>query len=113
MSTVHSRVSENGSHVTIHVEGRFDFSLHKAFREAYQPHTGANVRFDVDLSRTEYLDSSSLGMLLLLRDHAGGDTARVRLCNPSAEVEKILRIANFGELFEISGSCAGSSDVTD
>lgn len=103
MSTIHSLVSENGTRVTIGIEGRFDFSLHKDFRAAYQEHTGTNIRFDVDLSRTEYLDSSSLGMLLLLREHAGGDNARVRLCNPSPEVEKILRIANFGELFDIHG----------
>ncbi len=48
-----------------------------------------------------YLDSSALGMLLLLRDHAGGDAAEVRIVNCNPDVRKILTISNFEQLFEI------------
>ena len=41
-------------------------------------------------------------MLLLLRDHAGGDRAQVRLINCSADVFKILAISNFSKLFQLS-----------
>ena len=55
----------------------------------------------VDLGGATYLDSSALGMLLLLRDHAGGDRAEVRLINGNDDVRKVLSISNFQQLFVI------------
>jgi len=55
----------------------------------------------VDLKDATYLDSSALGMLLLLRDHAGGETAHVRIVNCNPDVRKILTISNFEQLFNI------------
>ena len=86
--------------LTIKIKGRFDFSTHQDFRKAYEHVTHAKS-FVVDLKETNYLDSSALGMLLLLRDHAGGDRADVRLENCSADVVKILAISNFAKLFHI------------
>ncbi|MER2102541.1 MAG: STAS domain-containing protein, partial [Pseudomonas atacamensis] len=56
----------------------------------------------VDLKEATYLDSSALGMLLLLRDHAGGDESDIRVVNSSSDVKKILAISNFDKLFDIS-----------
>jgi anti-anti-sigma regulatory factor len=41
-------------------------------------------------------------MLLLLRDHAGGDDSDVRVVNSNSDVRKILAISNFDKLFDIS-----------
>jgi anti-anti-sigma factor len=56
----------------------------------------------LDLKETTYLDSSALGMLLLLRDHAGGDDSDIRVVNPNSDVRKILAISNFDKLFDIA-----------
>ncbi|MNO07328.1 STAS domain protein [compost metagenome] len=56
----------------------------------------------MDLKGTTYLDSSALGMLLLLRDHAGGERAQIRLANCNPDVRKILAISNFEQLFQIA-----------
>jgi anti-anti-sigma factor len=56
----------------------------------------------IDLKEATYLDSSALGMLLLLRDHAGGEDSCIRLVNSSSDVRKILAISNFHKLFDIS-----------
>ena len=45
------------------------------------------------------MDSSALGMLLLLREHAGGDRASIKIVHCQPEVKKILTIANFHPLF--------------
>ncbi len=58
-------------------------------------------RYRVDMQETSYLDSSALGMLLLLRDHAGGDKATIEIRNCSPDVKKILTISNFEQLFDI------------
>ena len=61
---------------------------------------GNGVAYVVDLSNTEYLDSSALGMLLLLREHAGGENANIEITQASADVRKILDVANFSKLFK-------------
>ncbi|ROR35154.1 STAS domain-containing protein [Inmirania thermothiophila] len=97
-----SSVSEDGKVVTIAVSGRFDFNLHREFREAYEQAPAEGVRYVVDLAGTEYIDSSALGMLLLLRERAGGDQADVEIRNCSPEIKRILTISNFHHLFKIS-----------
>lgn len=97
MSVTSERSSDK---LTIKIKGRFDFSTHQDFRGAYERETDAK-HYVVDLKETNYLDSSALGMLLLLRDHAGGERADVRLENCSADVIKILAISNFSKLFNI------------
>ncbi|CAN0604841.1 MAG: STAS domain-containing protein [Marinobacter sp.] len=98
---IQTRRSEDGRTLTIKIEGRFDFSTHQAFRDAYE-HGDQEVKaFVVDLTDTTYLDSSALGMLLLLRDYAGGDNASIRIENCNSDVRRILAISNFEQLFAI------------
>lgn len=99
--SVTSELSHDGQELTITIKGRFDFAAHQDFRSAYESATGTPRRFIVDLKNTSYLDSSALGMLLLLRDHAGGENAKIRLINCNQDVETILTISNFSKLFQI------------
>ncbi|MBV4546929.1 STAS domain-containing protein [Pseudomonas triticicola] len=101
MSVV-TEVSPDQKKLTIAVKGRFDFGRHQEFRESYErlPHKPESIV--VDLKEATYLDSSALGMLLLLRDHAGGDNSDIRVVNSSTDVKKILAISNFDKLFDIS-----------
>lgn len=96
-----SQLSDDGFELTIRVSGRFDFSAHQEFRDAYESLAEQPDRYCVDMRDTSYLDSSALGMLLLLRDHAGGDNAEVRIVNCNGDVRKILGISNFEQLFTI------------
>ena len=99
--SVESVVSPDGKKLTIVIKGRFDFSSHQLFRDAYERFYRAPDTYIVDLKDTTYLDSSALGMLLLLRDHAGGDESEVRVINSNSDVRKILAISNFDKLFDI------------
>jgi anti-anti-sigma factor len=97
-----NRVSTEGDTRTFHIDGKFDFKLNRAFREMYQQAPDDVRCFVIDLSRTHYMDSSALGMLLLLREHVHEDRSRVRIVRCNHEIRKILEIANFDKLFEIS-----------
>jgi anti-anti-sigma factor len=94
--------SSDGQELTILIQGRFDFGAHQEFRNAYERVDSTPQRYVVDLKDTTYLDSSALGMLLLLRDHAGGDSAQISLLNCNPDVRKILAISNFEQLFRIA-----------
>lgn len=85
------------------LEGRFDFHSHRDFRAAYDAVLAKPEIRDiaVDFSRVDYLDSSALGMLLLLREKAEAGGKKVKLTNLSGSVKQVLEIANFGKLFTI------------
>lgn len=85
--------------VTIAVQGPFDFTQHEAFRRAYRQLPRADVKYVVDLSSAETMDSTALGLLLLLRDYAGGDDAEIRVENCKPNVREVLRVASFDSLF--------------
>ena len=86
----------------IQLEGRFDFNSHRDFREAIDAVlAGPATGIVVDFCGVEYLDSSALGMLLMLRDRAKGAAREVSLASCRGAVKQILDIANFGKLFTI------------
>jgi anti-anti-sigma factor len=99
-----ANVIKEGSKAVIKLNGRFDFNTHRDFRAAYEPLLAdAEVRsVGVDFSSVDYLDSSALGMLLMLRDKMGGANKEVALSSVRGNVKQVLDIANFGKLFQIS-----------
>lgn len=99
--SITSTTSTDGSELVIAIDGRFDFSSHQAFRRAYEDLGEKPDVYSVDMNAASYLDSSALGMLLLLRDFAGGDNADISLLNCNDDVRKILTISNFEQLFTI------------
>lgn len=98
---VSSLIENDGKLLTISVNGKFDFGCHQQFRLQYEELMGSDIIFVVDLQGTSYMDSSALGMLLLLRDHSGGDSGTVRIINANNDIQKILQISNFHQLFSI------------
>jgi len=99
--TISSNLQADANKLTIAIQGRFDFSAHKEFRQSYEDLADTPSAYAIDMSDAEYIDSSALGMLLLLRDHAGGDTADVEIVNCNPDVKKILTISNFDQLFDV------------
>lgn len=97
-----SYISSDGSQLTINVTGQFNFSVYQKFREACRQATAPHTRYVIDLQGTEYMDSSALGMLLLLRERSGGDAADIRISHCGPEIRKIFAIANFDRLFQIA-----------
>lgn len=99
--SITSQTSPDGKTLTITIEGRFDFSAHQEFRKAYEQISKPVSAYILNMAKTTYLDSSALGMLLLLRDHAGGDNADISISHCSDDVKKILTISNFQQLFKL------------
>lgn len=97
------RQSKSGNQGTLSLGGRFDFNVHRDFKESYMAflNDAAITSINVNLAAVDYLDSSALGMLLMLRERAGTANKQISLSNPNETVVKILDIANFKKLFTI------------
>ena len=98
---VTSTLTEDDKKLTLAIKGRFDFVQHQDFRSAYEQQDSKPDQFVVDLKDTTYVDSSALGMLLMLRDKAKASGRAVTLANCRGAVKQVLDIANFGKLFAI------------
>jgi anti-anti-sigma factor len=90
-----NRATETSNAVEIRVTGRFDFSMHRRFREVWSE-AGHAPTCVVNLRDTSYVDSSALGMLLLLRE----DYGKVMIKDCPDSVRKVFSIARFDSLFE-------------
>lgn len=89
---------------TVRMQGRFDFSAHREFRQAIKDAVeNASVRtIQLDMSGVDYIDSAALGMLLLSRENAQSASKSVTILNPSVAAKQVLDIANFAKLFTIN-----------
>lgn len=100
MAAIQVSESENTGIITISISERFDFYSHKEFRASYKDRLNSS-KYIIDLRNVKYIDSSALGMMLLLREHAQKNSGSVVIANCNPQIRKILQIANFGRLFEV------------
>lgn len=95
--SVISRVENHGKSTLIRITGRFDFNQHASFRQLLNEINTNNLLI-VDLTAAEYMDSSALGLLLLLRQKAGKNSIELHYTQSSV-IEKVLAASNFSRLF--------------
>lgn len=94
--------SADGKQLTIFIEEKFDFSKVQDFRLAYSEETSSINSLTVNLQKTEYMDSSALGMLLNMHRTMSPQVKSFSLSKCRPQVLKILRIARFDKKFDIS-----------
>jgi anti-anti-sigma factor len=94
-------VQIRGHSARIAVFGRFDFQLHRDFKEAYTPllDNAAVSEIEVEMSKVDYMDSAALGMLLLLSERAKAADKLAVLAHASGTVLRVLEVANFSKIF--------------
>jgi anti-anti-sigma factor len=93
-----------GQRAIIRLSGRFEFSAHREFREAVERVMQLDGITDlvIDLMDVDYVDSSALGMLLMVRERTNSAKLGLVLASPRGMVRQALDIAHFEKLFVIS-----------
>ena len=86
----------------IRLPSRFDYSYHRQFGEQYTPLIESVVCKEIimDFSQVEYLDSSALGMMVLLQKKAAGQSIKVKIKGARGATDEILKMANMQKIFE-------------
>lgn len=97
------KIDREGRNARLRLAGRFDINTHAVFRNAYVDvlHESGIDKLIVDLSDVSYIDSSALGMLLLLRERMTAAEKAIELVNCQPSVRQVFAIANFNKLFTI------------
>ncbi len=81
---------------------RFDYSFHRQFNEGCNDYI-ANANLNeiiLDFSRVGYLDSSALGMLVMVQKKASSAAKKIKIKGAKGATEEILRMANIQKMIE-------------
>ncbi|UCV14531.1 STAS domain-containing protein [Quatrionicoccus australiensis] len=87
------------------LSGRLDFTRRQEFLAAVDGFFNGlsmPVEVQLDCANLTYLDSSGLGLLLVVRDRARNLGCTVALLGCNAGVREILGTVQFGRLFRVS-----------
>ncbi|NOQ76199.1 MAG: STAS domain-containing protein [Methylococcaceae bacterium] len=101
-------IRKSGKDIIVKLSGIFNYTLHAEFRHSYESHQDdKSYKFTLDFSDVSFIDSSSLGMLLLMHDFVGADfhnidNSKIKLIHCNDKIKSIMEIANFHVFFDIS-----------
>jgi anti-anti-sigma factor len=96
-------LSTAGGSMVLRLAGRFDFTTRNEFMaragDAIAQAQASEIR--IDMGAVEYIDSSALGMLLMMRDMVKKSGKSVSLVGARGIVRQVLDTAQFERLFTI------------
>ncbi|MEO5363982.1 MAG: STAS domain-containing protein [Magnetococcus sp. DMHC-8] len=107
-------VLRSDTEIIISITGQFVFDLHRPFRAAYLhgEHT-QKIRFIIDMSHVEYLDSAAIGMLLMMREETGAeDRAIIINNNARGQVGRVLSATKMERFFQIRENVAARAMIS-
>lgn len=99
-----NRAKYSGHIEVLRLSGNFDYKCSQQFRNLYEPLLSDDSidTVEVHLGAVDYIDSSALGMLLLLRERAAKATKKVVLSHCGGTTRDVLEVAQFNQLFELN-----------
>jgi HptB-dependent secretion and biofilm anti anti-sigma factor len=94
--------SKNGDTATISLPKIFKCHYHADFVRAYK--SCKEQKYELNFESVKYIDSSALGMLLMLLEHSGGKPYdnSIRITHCSEKILSILKRVNFHKIFTIA-----------
>ena len=98
--SIEKHISADQATVTIRIDGMFDLSVQSKFRAAYEE-SGPSKKYVLDMRDTEYMDSAAFGMLLVFRDHIGGDNSEITIINASDDIVRSFKMLHFDRMFHL------------
>lgn len=100
--SITTNVSDDGNRLVIVMDDKFDYVKVQDFRAAYEGLPESVNHIEVDLSATDYMDSSALGMLLNMQKSLSHRNLTYSITHCRMQVARVLKIARFDKKFDIS-----------
>jgi HptB-dependent secretion and biofilm anti anti-sigma factor len=92
--------NRQGNNLTIAFSGSFNFHARSGFVESYK-NQPADLTYELDFRKCPSVDSSALGMLMIFREHAGGESSNITITNCSSQLLNLFKVAQFHTIFDI------------
>ena len=86
--------------IVIYVNGEIDIAACERLRDAIEPNMGPHQTIILDLSGVEFMDSSSLPILVQARGALTVDGGSLKLRNPSAAAHRLLSVSGAEALLD-------------
>ena len=96
-----THISSDKSEVTISVSASFDIHVFQEFSRVYKEVNQPGAKYIIDMAKTEFIDSSGLGMLLLMRERLGGSETDISIVNCRPEIKRTLESVNLHRFVKI------------
>jgi HptB-dependent secretion and biofilm anti anti-sigma factor len=86
----------------ISLPSRFDYAYHKPFYDVCTEHLNKDGIKEIilDFTHVEYMDSSALGMLVMIHKKTINVMKKIKIKNARGATEEILKMANIQKLIE-------------
>lgn len=97
------KISSNNKCGMIYVSGSFAFNLQDEFRRAYESLASKNTIIQLDFQQANYMDSSGLGMLLVLKKFLDTKKVNYEIQRASGQIKDLLMMTHFYKYFVING----------
>ena len=95
-----TQVNATDEATVIHVRGEIDMATAGRLRDAIEPHMGPKQTIVLDLSEVDFMDSSSLHVLVQARGRLTKDGGSLVLRNPSPAAHRVLTVGGATDLLE-------------
>jgi len=95
-------IGQANNDLTVQVGQRLTFSDHEDFGDVLTRIEDSDVKHVViDFAKTEFIDSSAMGMLLIAKDVANERGASITLRGANADIKRLFELGTFTEFFKI------------
>ncbi len=105
------KVSVNHGCTSLYISGSFAFHLQSEFRAAYERGVNGTTLVQIDLHEVEYMDSSGLGMLLVMKKFLDGAGVDCEIVRSRGQTYDLLKMTYFNQYFSINGE--GIAPIVD
>jgi anti-sigma B factor antagonist len=87
-----TEVVEEAGRLVIYVRGELDIATCERLRDVIEPNMGPRQTVVLDLSEVEFMDSSSMHVLVQARGELTADGGSLKLRNPSIAARRLLSL---------------------
>lgn len=101
--SMHINIESYGKIAELQLAGNFVFGCHKTLRAACRSllQDSATECIQLEMSKVEYLDSSALGMLLLMKEKVVAAGKDIQIKGAQGIVLQVLEVAKFNGMFKL------------
>ncbi|MDH3354399.1 MAG: STAS domain-containing protein [Chromatiales bacterium] len=100
--TINSRYIKEKKLYSIVMGQDFNYSDYRDFKGAYEKIPVDAEALELNLKNTMHIDSSALGMMLLMNEHVHKQVSHIDVTNSNPNVLKIFEISHFKKIFNIT-----------